>query len=224
MEGGFEDVKTKRDIFKVGAERSTLTKKNSNFFLPLVCLLFFPSFSLSSRTSMPCMAARRLSGSAAATTARGSGCSVVRRAAATTRASPSALRCGVRGRQRLRGPFVIFPLSVVLLLRSVSLPLPRESLERGFFRRPRRIIREKEKSLASFLEREREREREERGITSQRTNLRRSYARQLDPCSNRNRNPFHPACECQFDCFRECRSYRSCRARSLFRPVGAGRE
>ena len=64
----------------------------------------FPSLSLS---SMPFMAARRLSGSAAATTARRSGGSVVRRAAAAMRASP-AIRA-----PRLRGPF----------LRSVSLSL-----------------------------------------------------------------------------------------------------
>ena len=75
----------------------------------------FPSLSLS---SMPFMAARRLSGSAAATTARRSGGSVVRRAAAAMRASP-AIRA-----PRLRGPFVSFHLLVLhLLLRSVSLSL-----------------------------------------------------------------------------------------------------
>ena len=104
----------------------------------------FPSLSLS---SMPFMAARRLSGSAAATTARRSGGSVVRRAAAAMRASP-AIRA-----PRLRGPFVSFHLLVLhLLLRSVSLSLRAWSAASL----PSRWIRKEEgqKTCAGFLERE----------------------------------------------------------------------
>jgi hypothetical protein len=63
-----------------------------------------------------------------------------------------------------------------------------KSLARGFFRRSRWMIREKENSLASFLERER------RDETS--SNLRRSHARQLfDP---------HPPLSTSSQCSRWC--------------------